>query len=82
MPAHASLCPGTGTHVRSAATVGGNLALAVRARPLESDLVTVLIGARARVQVSNADGSRRATSCHAPTLKPQTSLISTANQAA
>jgi len=47
-----------GTHVRSAATVGGNLALAVTARPLESDLVTVLVGARAQVQVSNADGSR------------------------
>ena len=45
--------------MRSAATVGGNLAMAVTAR-LESDLVTVLIGARARVQVSNADGSRRA----------------------
>ena len=55
-----SLCPGTGTHIRSAATVGGNLALAVAARPLESDLVTVLVGARAQVQVSNADGSRRA----------------------
>ncbi len=43
--------------MRNAATVGGNLALAVK-RGLESDLVTVLIGGRAQVQVSNADGSR------------------------
>ena len=53
----AALLGPAGTHVRNAATVGGNLALAVR-RGLESDLVTVLIGARAQVQVANADGSR------------------------
>lgn len=39
---------GPGTHVRNAATVGGNLALA-RERRLESDLATVLMGAGASV---------------------------------
>ena len=38
-----------GTHVRNAATVGGNLVLA-RVRRLESDLATVLMGAGATVQ--------------------------------
>lgn len=38
-----------GTHVRNAATVGGNLALA-RQRHLESDLTTVLMGAGATVR--------------------------------
>jgi FAD binding domain in molybdopterin dehydrogenase len=38
-----------GTHVRNAATVGGNLALA-RDRRLESDLATVLMGAGATVE--------------------------------
>ena len=43
--------------MRNAATVGGNLAAALQ-RGLESDLVTVLIGGRGQVQLSNADGSR------------------------
>lgn len=38
-----------GTHVRNAATVGGNLALA-RGRRLESDLATVLMGAGSTVK--------------------------------
>jgi hypothetical protein len=37
-----------GTHVRNAATIGGNLTLA-RERHLESDLATVLMGAGAKV---------------------------------
>ena len=40
---------GAGTHVRNAATIGGNLALA-RDRHLESDLATVLMGAGAEVE--------------------------------
>ena len=38
-----------GTHVRNAATVGGNLVLA-RDRRLESDLATVLMGSGATVE--------------------------------
>lgn len=47
----------TGTHVRSAATVGGNLALSLQ-RALESDLVTVLMGCGAKVRVASSGGGR------------------------
>lgn len=50
-----------GTHVRNAATVGGNLVLA-RDQHLESDLATVLMGAGATVDFvplhSCADASK------------------------
>lgn len=52
-----ALIPCAGTHVRSAATVGGNLALSLQRR-LESDLVTVLMGSGAKVEVSSSGGSR------------------------
>lgn len=45
-------------HIRNAATVGGNLALA-RERLLESDLVTVLIAAAAALQFLDLDAARK-----------------------
>ena len=48
---------GSGQHVRGAATVGGNLALA-RNRRLESDLAPLLLAAGARVTLASADGLR------------------------
>ena len=47
---------GPGTHVRDAASVGGNLALA-RERRLESDLATVLMGAGASVRSLDLAGA-------------------------
>ena len=52
---------GAGQHVRGAATVGGNLALA-RNRRLESDLAPLLLAAGARVTLASADGLRCAES--------------------
>ena len=51
-----SLCI-TGTHVRSAATLGGNIALG-KLRDLESDVITVFMSAGASVQVVCKTDSR------------------------
>lgn len=61
MSGHPCMLGLAGTHVRNAATVGGNLVLA-RDRRLESDLATVLMGAGAAVEfvplLSCADDSK------------------------
>lgn len=46
-------------HVRSAATLGGNIALG-RLKGLESDVITVFMGAGASVQVVSHSSSRSA----------------------
>ena len=52
-----------GTHVRSAATLGGNIALG-RLRDLESDVITLFMGAGASVQVISKSSSRSACTLH------------------
>jgi hypothetical protein len=47
------MCMAAGHHVRSAATVGGHFGLA-KARPLQSDLATVMMAAGAQLQVGNS----------------------------
>lgn len=59
---HGVLLQLAGTHVRNAATVGGNLALS-RERGLESDLATVLMGAGATttlVELESCADARKA----------------------
>ncbi|KAL3141630.1 hypothetical protein ABBQ32_004865 [Trebouxia sp. C0010 RCD-2024] len=46
-----------GTHVRSAATLGGNIALG-RLKDLESDIITVFMAAGASVQVASQSSNR------------------------
>ena len=46
-----------GTHVRSAATLGGNIALG-RLKDLESDVITVFMAAGASVQIVSKTSSR------------------------
>lgn len=48
-----------GTHVRSAASLGGNIALG-RLKDLESDVITVFMGAGASVEVVNKFSNRSA----------------------
>ena len=50
-------CCAAGTHVRSAATLGGNIALG-RLRALESDVITVFMAAGASIQVVSKKTSR------------------------
>lgn len=53
------MCVCAGTHVRSAATLGGNIALG-RLRDLESDVITVFMAAGASVQVVSQSSKRLA----------------------
>lgn len=52
-----------GTHVRSAATLGGNIALG-RLKDLESDIITVFMAAGASVQVASQSSNRFAHALH------------------
>lgn len=56
---HEMSCYVAGTHVRSAASLGGNIALG-RLKDLESDVITVFMGAGASVQVVNKSSDRSA----------------------
>ena len=62
---HKSLyvCVYAGTHVRSAATLGGNIALG-RLKDLESDVITVFMAAGASVQVVSLSNNRSAHTLH------------------